>query len=273
MNRLQNEKLILTVKVPALRAVQAGLKPVEIYRETSTTYVEVTDDLHFLKDGSGFVLTSEKSGWNHIYWCAIDGRVQRPITMGEYDVIGVQGIDEAGKRVIYTASMKSPTQQAVYAIALNGKGMKELSPVGGFNDAEFSEGFKYFINTRSTLNEPELTTLHEGTGKQVKVLKDNAKLRGKVRDLGLPQKELFQLTTDGGVTLNGWMIKPKNFDSRQQYPVFMTQYSGPNSNEVLDQWDGRNYLWHQMLVQKGYIVVCVDPRGTGRRGHDFRHIT
>ena len=273
LNRLQNEKLILTVKVPALRAVQAGLKPMEIYRETSSTYIEVTDDLHFLKDGSGFVLTSEKSGWNHIYWCAMDGRVQRPITMGEYDVIGVQGVDDAGKRVIYTASMKSPTQQAVYAIALNGKGMKELSPVGGFNDAEFSEGFKYFINTRSTLNEPELTTLHDGAGKQVKVLKDNAKLRGKVRDLGLPQKELFQLTTDGGLTLNGWMIKPKNFDSRQQYPVFMTQYSGPNSNEVLDQWDGRNYLWHQMLVQKGYIVVCVDPRGTGRRGHDFRHIT
>ena len=273
LNRLQNEKLILTVKVPTLRAVQAGLKPVEIYRETSSTYVEVTDDLHFLKDGSGFVLTSEKSGWNHIYWCAMDGRVQRPITMGEYDVIGVQGIDEAGKRVIYTASMKNPTQQAVYATALNGKGMKELSPVGGFNDAEFSEGFKYFINTRSTLNDPELTTLHDGAGKQVKVLKDNAELRGKVRDLALPQKEMFQLTTDGGVTLNGWMIKPKNFDSRQQYPVFMTQYSGPNSNEVLDQWDGRNYLWHQLLAQKGYIVVCVDPRGTGRRGHDFRHIT
>lgn len=273
LNRLQNEKLILTVNVPALRQVQTPVKPKEIYRETSTSYIEVTDDLHFLKDGSGFLLTSEKSGWNHVYWCAMDGSVQRPITAGDFDVVGVQGIDEAGKRVIFSAALKSPTQQGIYAIGLNGKGLKELSPVGGFNDAEWSTGFKYFINTRSTLNEPELTTLHDGTGKQVKVLKDNAKLRGKLRDLGLPQKEFFQFTTDGGVMLNGWMIKPNGFDSRQQYPVFMTQYSGPNSNEVLDQWDGRNYLWHQLLAQKGYLVVCVDPRGTGHRGRDFRHIT
>jgi len=273
LNRLQNEKLILTVTVPALRPVQAGLRPVEIYRETSPTYIEVTDDLHFLKDGKAFILTSEKSGWNHIYWCAMDGSVQRPITAGDFDVIGVQGIDEAGKRVIFSAALKSPTQQGIYSVPLNGKGLKELSPAGGYNDAEWSEGFKYFINTRSALNEPEMTTLHDGTGKQVKVLKDNAKLRGKLRDLGLPQKELFQFTTEGGITLNGWMIKPQGFDSRQQYPVFMTQYSGPNSNEVLDQWDGRNYLWHQLLAQKGYIVVCVDPRGTGHRGRDFRHIT
>jgi dipeptidyl-peptidase-4 len=273
LNRLQNEKLILTVPVSSLRPVQAGLKPVEIYRETSPTYIEVTDDLHFLKDGSAFILTSEKSGWNHIYWCAMDGRVQRPITAGEFDVTGVQGVDEAGRRVIFTASLKNATQQGVYAIGLNGKGLKELSPVGGYNDAQWSTGFKFFINTRSTANEPEMTTLHEGTGKQVKVLKDNAKLRGKLRDLALPRKEFFTFTTDGGVTMNGWMIKPAGFDSRQQYPVFMTQYSGPNSNEVLDQWDGRGYLWHQLLAQKGYVVVCVDPRGTGRRGRDFRHVT
>ena len=169
--------------------------------------------------------------------------------------------------------MKGPNQQEVWAIALNGKGLKQLSPAGGTNDAEFSEGFRYFINTRSTTNTPPVITLHDGNGRLVKTLKDNAKLAATVKEYAPQPTEFFQLTTAGGVTLNGWMIKPPKFDSRQKYPVMMTQYSGPNSNEVLDQWDGRGGLWNQLLAQKGYIVVCVDPRGTGRRGRDFRHMT
>jgi dipeptidyl-peptidase-4 len=107
----------------------------------------------------------------------------------------------------------------------------------------------------------------------VKTLKDNAKLAATVKEYAPQPTEFFQLTTAGGVVLNGWMIKPPKFDSRQKYPVMMTQYSGPNSNEVLDQWEGRSGLWNQLLAQKGYIIVCVDPRGTGHRGRDFCHMT
>lgn len=283
LNRLQNEKLIYTVAMPALKQGPGGLAPRLIYEEKSPTYIEVTDDLFFLKDGSGFIITNETSGWNQIYW----GRLApvasappdmkaapftRPITMGSYDVGSVKGVDEAGKRVIFTASRKDPMHQEVYSIALNGKGLKELSPPGGSNDAEFSTGFKYFINTRSTANDPEVITLHDGQGRLVKTLKDNAPLRDKLKEYGLTKKEFIRIPL-GADTLNAWIIKPPQFDSRQQYPVFMTQYSGPNSNEVVDQWEGRNLLWHELLAQKGYVVVCADPRGTGRRGHAFRHIT
>lgn len=283
MNRLQNEKLIYTLNVSGQRPVQAGLNPTLVYRETSKTYIEVTDDLFFTEDGSGFIITNETSGWNQIHWCPLTppkgfqasagNTFTRPITMGNYDVLGVKGIDNAGKRVIFTASMKDAMHQEVYAIALNGKGLKELSPVGGSNDAEFSTGFKYFINTRSSANDVPVVTLHDGNGKLVKTLKDNAKLKVKLAEYQLPKLEFTTIKLENGVELNAWTIKPPKFDSRQQYPVFMTQYSGPNSNEVTDSWGGRDFMWHCLLAQKGYVVVCADPRGTGRRGHDFRHLT
>jgi len=277
MDRLQQEKLIYTVNTS-----NAVLDPVLVYKETSDTYIEVTDDLYFAEDGSGFVLTNETTGWNHIHWCplvpartvAVAGNTfTRPITTGAYDVLSVKGIDRAGKRVIFTASMKDPMHSEVYAIGLNGKGLKELSPAGGSNDAEFSKGFKYFINTRSTANEPPVTTLHDGTGRLVKTLKDNEKLKTRLAEYQLPQIEFLKAKLDNGTEVNAWVLKPKNFDSRQQHPVFMTQYSGPNSNEVVDSWGGRDFLWHCLLAQKGYVVVCADGRGTGRRGRDFRHMT
>ncbi|HNE80304.1 MAG TPA: S9 family peptidase [Flavobacteriales bacterium] len=275
MNRLQNEKLILTMNTDGTTT-----EPVLVYRETSPTYIEVTDDLYFAEDGSGFILTNETTGWNQIHWCplipkrTVDGTTfTRPITNGAYDVLSVKGIDRAGKRVIFTASMKDPMHSEVYAIGLNGKGLKELSPPGGSNDPEFSKGFKYFINVRSTANEPPVTTLHDGNGQLVKTLKDNAKLKSRLAEYQLPKIEFIKAKLDNGTEVNAWVLKPRNFDSRQQHPVFMTQYSGPNSNEVTDSWGGRDFLWHCLLTQKGYVVVCADGRGTGRRGRDFRHMT
>ncbi len=269
LNRLQNEKLLYTLDL-SKPATDANLKL--IYKETSPTYIEVTDDLHFLKDGS-FILTNEQDGWNHIVWNSADGKVQRVLTSGNYDVLAVSGVDEPGKRVLFTASKLAPTGQEVWSVGLNGKGLRQLSPAGGTNDADFSTGFKYFINTRSTANEPSVTTLHEGKGKLLKTLKDNAKLRATLKEYDLQPKEFITVAADSGLMLNAWMIKPPGFDAAKKYPVFMTQYSGPNSNSVVDRWGGRDFLWHQLLAQKGYIVVCVDGRGTGHRGRDFRHIT
>jgi dipeptidyl-peptidase-4 len=175
--------------------------------------------------------------------------------------------------VIFTAAYSSPLEQDVLAVPLAGGRPVRLSPAGGHSDAEFSTGFRFFINTRSTLNAPPVITLHDGNGKQVKVLKDNERLRNAVADHGIVAKEFFQFTTEGGVTLNGWTMKPPGFEAGRKYPVFMVQYSGPNSNEVQDQWGGRAHLWESLLAQKGYVVVCVDGRGTGRRGRDFRHVT
>ena len=268
MNRLQNEKLIYTCNATTANAASLKL----IYKESSPTYIEVTDDLHFLQDGS-FVLTNEQDGWNHIVWNSVDGQVQRVLTPGNYDVLEVQGVDEKAKRVFFTASKLDPTQQEVWSVGLNGKGLKQLSPAGGVNNADFSTGFKYFINTRSTANDPGTTTLHDGHGKLVKTLKDNSRLRTTLKEYGLQPKEFITVATSGGQVLNAWMIKPPGFDANKKHPVFMTQYSGPNSNSVLDQWGGRDFLWHQLLAQQGYIVVCADGRGTGHRGRDFRHVT
>ncbi len=269
MDRLQRNKEILTVD---LRKRVLPPVPEVVYSETSGTYVEVTDDLHFTADGKSFVLTSERDGWNHIYLVPFGG-APRALTSGEWDVVAVKGIDERGKRVVFTASRGGPTQQEVWAAGLNGRGLAMLSPMGGMNDAEFSTGFRFFINTRSTINEPPVITLHEGNGRVVKTLKDNERLKKNVADHGLVAKEFISFTTAEGLTLNGWMIKPPGFQSRERYPVLMCQYSGPNSNEVLDQFSGRNHMWYSMLARKGYIVVCVDGRGTGRRGRDFRHVT
>lgn len=269
MNRLQNEKLIYTTDVSDPNAPG---QPKLIYKETSPTYIEVTDDLHFLGDGS-FILTNERDGWNHIVWNSANGQVQRVLTPGDYDVVAVKGVDEKGKRVLFTASKLDPTQQEVWSVGLNGKGLQQLSPAGGVNDADFSAGFKYFINTRSTANDPGAITLHDGRGKLLKTLKDNAKLKTTLAGHALQPKEFITVAAGEGLVLNGWMIKPPGFDEGKQYPVLMTQYSGPNSNSVLDRWGGRDFLWHQLLAQQGYIVACVDGRGTGHRGRDFRHIT
>lgn len=265
LNRLQN-------KLELLFAEATNGKTKQVYKEENKCYIETNmfDNIIFLKDGKHFAYTSEKNGYNHIYYRAIDGSEDRQITTGDWDVTAFYGYDFQNKLFYYQSAEVSPLVRDVYVINLKGKKKKKLSVQQGTNDAAFSNNFKYFINTFSNVNTPTLVSLYDSDGKFIRELKNNNALLKKVKKYGGVNKTFFKFKTSEGVELNGWMVKPHNFDKNKKYPVLMYQYSGPNSQSVLDNW---SFGWYQMLAQKGYISVCVDGRGTGARGEDFRKIT
>jgi len=265
MNRLQNELTLWKVEA------KSGKSSV-LYRETAPAYMEIDDDIRFLKDGS-FIWTSEKDGYNHIYHISDKGTEIKQITKGQWDVTKFYGIDEENKTLYYQSAEESPLERAVYRIGLNGKSKKKLSKQEGWNDASFSDGFKYYINTYSSKDIPTYETLHKSDGKEVRVINDNKKLQERLQSYDLASKDFFSFKTEDGVELNGWMMKPLDFDPGKTYPVLMFVYGGPGSQTVENQYDGFNHFWYQSLVNEGYIVVSVDNRGTGARGRDFRTST
>ncbi|MFT6844789.1 MAG: dipeptidyl-peptidase-4 [Flavobacteriales bacterium] len=270
LNRLQNHVEYLAAKFnPKIQELTSEV----IYEERSETYLEINDDVQFLNDGKYFVNTSERSGFNHIYLYNMKGEIVRQLTKGKYDVTSIKGIDQKKKLVYYRAAEANAMERHVFSIGLNGRGKKNLTPKKGTNDANFSSSFKYFINFHSDANTPYNISLHDYTGKKIKTLKDNKKLKETIAKYNFGKKEFFNFNTAAGINLNGWMIKPANFNENKEYPVFMTMYNGPGINQVNDSWGSSNFLWHQLLAQEGYIVVCVDGRGTGYRGSEFKKCT
>ena len=244
-----------------------------IFTENDAAYIDVTDNLTFLNDGKYFIWTSEKSGYNHIYLYNLKGKQVRQITKGNYDVTDFYGIDESNNTVYFASSERSPMHRDVYAVHLNGKNKKTLTNKIGTNSATFSTNYKYFINQYSNANTPYYFSLFDAKGNEVRILKDNSNLKNSLSEYALGQKEFFNFKTTKGIDLNGWMMKPHNFDETKLYPVFMYLYGGPGSQQVTDSWGGSNFLWYQMLTQQGYIVACVDNRGTGARGSEFKKCT
>lgn len=244
-----------------------------LLEEKNKYYIEITDDLIFLNDGRGFVWSSEGEGYNQLYWYDSEGKLKNKITTGEYDITSFYGVDEKNKRVFFQAAKESPMEKHVYSCLLDGTDMKDLTPHKGTSTAQFSSTFDYFASTFSSVNSAPTYTVYDRKGKEVRVIEDNKSYINVLKDYGVSPVEFFKFTTTENVNLNGYMIKPRNFDSSRKYPVFMTQYSGPGSQQVNDSWGGRNYWWYQMLAQNGYIVVCVDGRGTGGRGEEFRKMT
>ena len=244
-----------------------------IFTENDAAYIDITDNLTFLNDGKYFIWTSEKSGYNHIYLYNLKGKQVRQITKGNYDVTDFYGIDESNNTVYFASSERSPMHRDVYAVQLNGKNKKTLTNKIGTNSATFSTNYKYFINQYSNANTPYYFSLFDAKGNEVRILKDNSNLKNSLSEYALGQKEFFNFKTTEGIDLNGWMMKPHNFDETKLYPVFMYLYGGPGSQQVTDSWGGSNFLWYQMLTQQGYIVACVDNRGTGARGSEFKKCT
>jgi dipeptidyl-peptidase-4 len=163
--------------------------------------------------------------------------------------------------------------RSLFTVKINGKGQKNLLPVNGHQKPEFSKDFSFFILNQSNANTPSEYSLYSGEGKMIRALEPNKALKDKLAEYTFSPKTFFNFTTSQGTVLNGWMIKPANFDATKKYPVFMTVYGGPGHNTVENAWEGSNYLWYQMLAQKGYIVVSVDNRGTGNRGEAFKKST
>lgn len=244
-----------------------------LFTETDSYYIDIHDNTTFLNDGKHFIWTSEKSGFNHLYKVSIDDGSMQQITTGNWEVTNYHGMHADSDKIYYTSTEDGPINRSVYCINSDGKDKQKLTKKIGTNSVNFSKGMKYFINTYSTANEPPFFSLHNANGKQIRVLEDNKKLSEKMNQYALSKKEFFSFITNEDISLNGWMIKPADFDSDKQYPVFMFLYGGPGSQQVLNSWGWTNYFWHQHLAQQGYIVACIDNRGTGGRGAEFKKMT
>ena len=242
-----------------------------VMNETDKAYIDIHDHLTFLEDNS-FIWSSEKDGFNHLYHFKKSGELKKQITSGNWEVTNFYGIDEENKTLFYQSVEDGSINRTIYSVHLNGKNKKRLTNASGTNTASFSKNFKFFINTFSDAQTPPVYTLHNGTGKLIKEVLNNNKLATQLDAYNLSEREFFTLTTETG-DFNAWMLKPSNFDENKQYPLFMTQYSGPGSQSVSNRWMGSNDYWYQHLAQQGYIVVCVDGRGTGFKGAEFKKAT
>ena len=241
-----------------------------VLNEKNNSYIDFVDkdNLTFLDDNS-FIWTSEQDGFNHIYWYDKSGKLINQVTKGNWEVTEYYGFDEKNKTVFYQSTENGTINRDVYRISLDGKNKIRLSQNIGTNTATFSPNFEYFINSFSSASQPTTYTLNDSkSGKQIQVIENNEVLASKLKDYNLPQKEFFVLKTEKGNELNAWILKPKDFDPSKKYPVFMYQYSGPGSQQVNNEWSNHDDFWFMMLTQQGYIVACVDGRGTGFKGAD-----
>ena len=246
-----------------------------ILSETSETYVDMdyNDNFLFLPDGNGFISTSEKDGFKHIYQYDLKGNQTRQITKGEWEVTELVAVDSKAGKVYYVSTEQSPLERQFYSIDLKGKKKTLLSPQEGTHSINMSPDQQYYIDAYSTVSLPLQTILYDKNGKEIKVLENNRALQEKMQEYAYLPKEFFSFNTIDGTSLNGYMIKPTDFDQGKTYPVLMYVYGGPGSQNVMNNWGSTRDWWHQHLAAEGYIVVSIDNRGTGGRGRDFKHST
>src|SRR5439155_9145852 len=219
---------------------------------------------------------SERSGWSQLYLVPQGGGAPRPLTSGEFDVFGIVRVDTIGKWVYYVASPDNPMQRYLYRINYAKRGpVQRITPPGepGWHNYSLSPSGRYAVHTYSRFGVPPTISLVSlPDNHMLRTLVDNAPLKAKLAGVRLGATEFRHVDIGNGIKLNAAFIKPPNFDSTSRYPVFFYVYGGPGSQTVTDNWGGQNYLWYQMLAQRGYIVASVDNRGTGARGKAWRKI-
>lgn len=272
MNRLQNNlKLLLT------EAATGASKP--LYEETNKYYVDINDDWWFLKDGKNILFGSEKDGYYQLYRHSIDGKTKIQLTKGKYDISDVNGVDEANRLVYYTVAYPTPMDRNLFVTDFDGKKTTQLTNGTGWHRAELNSNFTQFYDYYSNINTPQSAILYDlkKSGNTVaavqnKVAGENKKLKSLLSEYAMGKVEFIRVPNSKGDTLNGWMLKPADFDPNKKYPILFCNYGGPGSQQVANRF-GAASMWHQMLAQNGVIVVSVDNTGTGFRGEEFKKKT
>jgi dipeptidyl-peptidase-4 len=278
LNRHQDtlDMLVYTIP-PGQAAVGPVLTPTVLLRETDAAYVEIEDDkkLLFLEKTPRFVWMSEESGFTHLYLYDNTGKRLRALTQGDFEVTAFYGVDEQNGKFYYQAATPTPMDRQVWEGSLNdAKAAPRLLTAGrGVHEAEFSPTFDFYLLTRSELNVPPSSALYNRDGALIRSVVDNQRIARMRKDYGFADKQFITVPAADGTPLNAWILKPANFDSTRRYPVLFDIYGGPGSQTVQNQYDGYVGSWHQLLAQKGYIIVSVDNRGTGGRGRAFKKMT
>ena len=265
-NRHQNKLEIIKINTKNYSAKK-------ILTETDAAWIETDNlSLEFLEDNS-FLWASERDGFRHFYWYTPDGKLKKQITKGNWEITDYYGFSPKNSEILVQTTEKGSTNRVVSKINIKTGKKQIVSESNGTNSADFSKSFQYFINTHSSAEQPNTYTLRDFNGKTLRELQNNNSALKKLQSDGFVTKEFFQIPNKNGDQMNAWMIKPKDFSPNKKYPVLMYQYSGPGSQQVSNAWDGRNTIWFNLLAQKGYIVLCVDGRGTGYRGTKYKKAT
>ena len=273
MNRHQDDlKLLLT-------NAQTGASNL-LFEEKNKYFVEINDDWWFLKHGKNFLFTSEMNGYRHLYLYSLDGKTKTQVTKGNFEITDVSGVDEKNKLIYYLVAYPRPMDRNLFVTDFEGKKTTQLTQGEGWHRIVLNDSFSRFYDYRSDLNTPQVVTLNNimvNKKKAIsavleKTVNESSKLKAKLDEYAIGKAEFIRVPNSKGDTLNGWMLKPSNFDPSKKYPVLFCNYGGPGSQQVANRF-GAVSMWHQMLAEKGFIVVSVDNTGTGFRGEEFKKKT
>jgi dipeptidyl-peptidase-4 len=235
--------------------------------ETDPNWINLSDDLHFLKDGKRFLWSSERSGYRHLYLFDLEGKQVAQLTKGEWEVTAVDAVDEAKGQVYFTATEKSPLERQLYRVALDGSGFTRITKDAGSHASVLAPNAATFYDTFSNTSAPPRQDLYRADGSHVAAINENK--IAELADYHLSPMQFLSVKSQDDVPLNASIIKPPNFDPQKKYPVLVYTYGGPHAQVVRNTWGGANFLWHELMAQKGYIIFSVDNRGSAGRGHGF----
>ncbi len=269
LNRLQNHMELLH---HSISKASTSL----VYEEHTDTSIEIEavgNDITYLADGKSYIFSSERSGFKQLYVGEIATGKYNAITSGNWEVDDFYGYQEKTKTLYFNSTEQGPIGRQVYSVKLDGSNKKLLSTAGGTNTASFSPDFSFYMMNNSSAKKPLTIALHSTTKGLVRILEDNQKLQAQITEYQLSPREFIEIPLANGDHLNAYWIKPADFDPNKKYPVLMHVYGGPGSQQVLDSYPGADFYWYQMLLKKGYLIYCVDNRGTGGRGVAFKKIT